>query len=153
MQNAENLWDVLNGHICPAHYISGILLSHYINHAPICNPNYWGVTTEMILGRSNNHNPSNGSGRSNPHIVRVEQGAAKSTCSCLTNNNRNGSHCGALPFYNPHDECKCKRKSFAIVGQSLIYMAVGVATRQYQIPRHPCGNLYQLLSQAPYSAS
>ena len=70
MQNAVKLW----GHICPAHYISGILAAHYINHAPICNPKYWGVTTEMILGRGNNHNPSNGSGRSNPHIVTVELG-------------------------------------------------------------------------------
>lgn len=52
----------------------------------------------MILGRGNNHNPSNGSGGYNPHIVRVELGAAKSTCSCLTNNNRNGSCCGELPF-------------------------------------------------------
>ncbi len=93
----QNL-DIWNSHICPAHYISGTMSAHYINHAPICNLKYWGVTTEMILGRGNNHNPSNGSGISNPHIVRVERGAVKSTCSCLTNNNRNGSR-GELPFF------------------------------------------------------
>lgn len=37
-------------------------------------PNVSGVTSEMILGRGNNHNPSNGSGRYNPHVVRVELG-------------------------------------------------------------------------------
>lgn len=36
-----------------------------------------------------NPNPSNGSGRSNPHIVTLELKAAKSSCSCLSNNNRN----------------------------------------------------------------
>lgn len=77
---------------------NSLLSAHYINRAPICNPKHWGVTTEMVLGRGNNHNPSNGSGRSNPHIVRVELGDAKSTCSCLSNNNRNESRCGELPF-------------------------------------------------------
>lgn len=46
-----------------AHSISKLLSVHYINQEPICNAVYRSVTTEMILGHGNNHNPSNGSSR------------------------------------------------------------------------------------------
>lgn len=39
---------------------------------PYVTQTYRGVTSEKILGRGNNHYPSNGSGRYNPHIVTVE---------------------------------------------------------------------------------